>query len=100
MSDYQIVKETILKAYELVPEAYRQIFGNFKKETDKTCFEFRIAREKNVYLTNGAWVKKRHKFQQFERNYLTEISKILFIHQLKIIQPKIKLNLGKSIRNG
>ena len=43
-SDYQTVKETILKAYELVPEAYRQKFRNFKKEADKTHVEF--AREK------------------------------------------------------
>ena len=43
-SDYQTVKETILKAYELVPEAYRQKFSNFKKEADKTHVEF--AREK------------------------------------------------------
>ena len=43
-SDYQIVKETILKAYELVPEAYRQKIRKFKKEADKTNVEF--AREK------------------------------------------------------
>ena len=43
-SDYQTVKETLLKAYELVPEAYRQKFRNFKKEADKTHVEF--AREK------------------------------------------------------
>ena len=43
-SDYQTVKETILKANELLPEAFRQKFRNFKKEADKTHVEF--AREK------------------------------------------------------
>ena len=39
-SDYQTVKETILKAYGLVPEAYRQKLRNFKKKADKTHVEF------------------------------------------------------------
>ena len=42
--DYQTVKEIILKAYELVPEAHRPKFRNFKKEVDMTDIEF--AREK------------------------------------------------------
>ena len=33
-SDYDKVKELILKAYELVPEAYRQKFRNCRKEND------------------------------------------------------------------
>ena len=39
-SDYQFVKESILKAYQLIPEAYRQKFRNYKKENDKTHVEF------------------------------------------------------------
>ena len=31
-ADYDVVKQTVLKAYELVPEAYRQ---KFRKEVDK-----------------------------------------------------------------
>ena len=50
-SDYQTVKETILKAYELVPEAYRQKFINFKKEADKPMLNLR--ERKNVYLIDG-----------------------------------------------
>lgn len=30
-SDYEMVKSAVLKAYELVPEAYRQKFRNSKK---------------------------------------------------------------------
>ena len=33
-SDYDKVKELVLKAYELVPEAYRQKFRNCRKEND------------------------------------------------------------------
>ena len=33
-SSYDTVKELILKAYELVPEAYRQKFRNCKKEIE------------------------------------------------------------------
>ena len=39
-SDYDKVKELILKAYELVPEACRQKFRNCRKENDQTFFEF------------------------------------------------------------
>ena len=43
-SNYELVKEAILKAYELVPEAYRQKFRNYLKYDSKTHVEF--AREK------------------------------------------------------
>ena len=44
-SDYNKVKELILKAYELVPEAYRQKFRNCKKENDQTHVEFARTKE-------------------------------------------------------
>lgn len=43
-SDYDIIKENVLKAYELVPEAYRQKFHNYKKFNEQTHVEF--SREK------------------------------------------------------
>ena len=39
-SNYEHVKEAILKAYELVPEAYRQKFRNYLKYDSKTHVEF------------------------------------------------------------
>ena len=39
-SNYEHVKEAILKAYELVPEAYRQKFKNYLKYDSKTHVEF------------------------------------------------------------
>ncbi|XP_013889416.1 uncharacterized protein LOC106536648, partial [Austrofundulus limnaeus] len=38
--DYEKVKAAILKAYELVPEAYRQRFRAFKKSPSQTYVEF------------------------------------------------------------
>ena len=42
--DYEQVKAAILRAYELVPEAYRQSFRSFKKNDSQAYVEF--AREK------------------------------------------------------
>ena len=39
-SNYEHVKEAILKAYELVPEAYRQKFRNYLNYDSKTHVEF------------------------------------------------------------
>ena len=47
-SDYDEVKEVILKAYELVPEAYRQKFRNCRKEHEQTHVEF--ARTKRTII--------------------------------------------------
>ncbi|XP_051888858.1 uncharacterized protein LOC127579869 isoform X2 [Pristis pectinata] len=39
-ADYTKVKQVILKAYELVPEAYRQKFRDLRKSADQTYMEF------------------------------------------------------------
>ena len=44
-SDYDTVKEFILRAYELVPEAYRQKFRDCRKEHDQTHIEFARTKE-------------------------------------------------------
>ena len=53
---YDILKESILRAYELVPEAYRYKFRSHRKGTSQTFVEF--AREKGVlfdkwYVSNN-----------------------------------------------
>ena len=55
-SDYDKVKEVILKAYELVPEAYRQKFRNCRKENDQTHVEF--ARTKEQLFDRWCSLKK------------------------------------------
>ena len=44
-SDYDSVKQLILKGYELVPEAYRQKFRNEEKENSETYVEFARTKE-------------------------------------------------------
>ena len=44
--DYKILKKTVLQAYELVPEAYRQKFRNSEKTANQTYVEF--VRDKSV----------------------------------------------------
>ena len=44
-SDYDKVKELILKAYELIPEAYRQKFRDCRKKHDQTNVEFARTKE-------------------------------------------------------
>ena len=47
-SNYEHVKEAILKAYELVPEAYRQKFRNYLKFDSKTHVEF-VREKENLF---------------------------------------------------
>ena len=42
---YDTVKELMLKAYELVPKAYRQKFRNCKKDNEQVRGEFAITKE-------------------------------------------------------
>ena len=44
--DYDTCKAAVLRAYELVPEAYRQQFRSFRKDPTLTFVEF--AREKGA----------------------------------------------------
>ena len=55
-SDYDKVKELILKAYELAPEAYRQKFRDCRKEHDQTHVEF--ARTKELLFDRWCSSKK------------------------------------------
>ena len=56
-SSYDTVKELILKAYELVPEAYRQKFRNCKKENEQIHVEF--ARTKEPLFGRWCCLKKK-----------------------------------------
>ncbi|VDI17279.1 Hypothetical predicted protein [Mytilus galloprovincialis] len=55
-SDYDMVKQEVLKAYELVPEAYRQKFRSYKKFDSQTYVEF--AREKEDLFDKWLTSKK------------------------------------------
>ena len=62
-SNYEHVKEAILKAYELVPEAYRQKFRNYLKYDSKTHVE--IVREKENLFNR--WFHSKEIGQDFKK---------------------------------
>ena len=81
-SDYQFVKESILKAYQLIPEAYRQKFRNYKKESDKTHVEF--GREKERLLDR--WCDSEEIKKDYER-----IRQMFLLEEFKnCVHPAIK----------
>ena len=74
-SDYDIVKKEILKAYELVPEAYRQKFRAYKKYESQTYVEF--AREKEDFFDKWLTSKKVEKnFDKLRQLLITVIRRV------------------------
>ena len=55
-AQYSVVKSAILKAYELVPEAYRQRFRNAEKQPNQTDVEF--ARQKETFFDRWCMSKE------------------------------------------
>ena len=55
-SDYDKVKKAVLRAYELVPEAYRQKFRNLRKDDGQSYMEF--ARQKERLFDD--WCQSRN----------------------------------------
>ncbi|CAI5669799.1 unnamed protein product [Oreochromis niloticus] len=68
--DYEIVKSTILRAYELVPEAYRQKFRSCEKSANQTHIEF--AREKTLLFDKWLAASKVKDFAQLRELVLLE----------------------------
>ena len=54
--DYEVVKAAILKAYELVPEAYRQRFRQCRKWDQHTYIDLLV--KKSAYLIGGVPLNK------------------------------------------
>ena len=70
-SNYEKVKDTILKAYELVPEAYRQKFRNYRKQDGQTYVEF--AREKQNLFERWCHSKEiGHDFEKLKELVILE----------------------------
>ena len=69
-SDYDTVKQAILKAYELVPEAYRQKFRNTRKSDGQTYVEF--ARDKEVLFGRWCTSKQVDNFEKLKQLFLME----------------------------
>ncbi len=65
---YDVVKATVLRAYELVPEAYRQRFRNYKKSGSKTFVEF--ARDKESLFDLWCTANKTSTYQALRNQIL------------------------------
>ena len=73
-ADYDIVKEAILKGYELVSEAYRQTFRYMKKQFDQTHLEF--ARDKEQLF--DSWLTSKNVKENFG-----ELRQLMLIEEVK-----------------
>ena len=99
-SNYEHVKEAILKAYELVPEAYRQKFRNYLKYDSKTHVEFAMKKE-NLF---NRWCHSKEIGQDFKK-----LKQMVLLEKFKDkVRPDIRSLLdeqksggaGKSSSNG
>lgn len=73
---YDSVKNTILRAYELVPKAYRQKFRAYKRATNQMYVEF--AREKGSLFDKWVYACKVSDYSSLrELVVLEEIKKCL-----------------------
>ena len=87
-SNYEHVKEAILKAYELVPEAYRQKFRNYLKYDSKTHVEF--AREKENLFNR--WCHSKEIGQDFRK-----LKQMVLLEEFKDkVRPDIRSHLDEQ----
>ena len=87
-SNYEHVKEAILKAYELVPEAYRQKFRNYLKYDSKTHVEF--AREKENLFNR--WCHSKEIGQDFKK-----LKQMVLLGEFKDkVRPDIRSHLDEQ----
>ena len=87
-SNYEHLKEAILKAYELVPEAYRQKFRNYLKYDSKTHVEF--AREKENLFNR--WCHSKEIGQDFKK-----LKQMVLLEEFKDkVRPDIRSHLDEQ----
>ena len=77
-SQYDLVKKAVLKAYELVPEAYRQNFRNSRKQDKQTYTEF--ARDKEALFDR--WCSSKEVAQNFEK-----LRQLVLVEEFKSCLP-------------
>ena len=75
---YEAVKEAVLSAYELVPEAYRQKFRNLRKLSEQTFTEF--ARKKQVLFDR--WCSSNGVNGEFNK-----IRELMLVEEFKSCSP-------------
>ena len=88
-SDFISVKEIILKAYKLVPEAYRQKFRELKKFSNQTYVEF--ARMKEQLFADWLQSKNVSTFDGLQELVLVEEFKSCVSRDMKLHLEELKL---------
>ncbi len=73
-TDYTIVKTRVLKAYQLVPEFYRQKFRQEKKKHDQTFVEFARSKEQNF----NQWVLTKNIGEDY-----TKLRQLMLLEEFK-----------------
>ena len=85
--NYDAVKKAVLKAYELVPEAYRQKFRSAKKESNQTHVEFARVQEQMF----DRWLSSKNVNEDFK-----QLRQLVLIEQFKeCIHANIKTHLDE-----
>ena len=86
-SRYDTVKSAIMKAYELVPEAYRQQFRGSQRQISQTFTEF--AREKEAQFDR--WCTAKEVAQDFEK-----LRQLILLEEFKgCLPPQVKTYLDE-----
>ena len=86
--DYDTVKAALLKAYELVPEAYRQKFRECRKQYSETFVEFAHRKE----LLFKRWCESRLVESDFEK-----LRQLVLIEEFKnCVSPDIRTYLDEK----
>jgi len=87
-SDYDMVKSAVLKAHELIPEAYRQKFRNSKKSDDQTYVEFAHTKETSF----DSWCTSKQVQNDFGR-----LRQLVLMEEFKNCLPsEIKTHLDEQ----
>ena len=77
--NYELVKEAILKAYELVPEAYRQNFRSHAKSDSQTWTEYLKHKERSF----DRWKKSRNTVS------LADMKNLILLEEFRNHVPKL-----------
>ena len=93
---YDIVKTTVLLAYELVPEAYMQRFSNHKKPFHRT-FEF--TRDKESLFNRWCLASKANTFADMQElllldNFRSNLPDRIVVH---LNEPSVNIGPGSSV---
>ena len=85
--NYDAVKKAVLKAYELVPEAYRQKFRSAQKESNQTHVEFARFQEQML----DRWLSSKNVNEDFK-----QLRQLILIERFKeCIHANIKTHLDE-----